>query len=373
MPNLASHHRPKHVRSEQPFVSKQPPSRRMPVVLFALFFLGIGSSLLVAAVEDAPDSFIPRSFIPRQCNPSVVVGDSTCAKCHENELQQWRQTPHYRTFDTLHRTDEAKAIAKRMGLRSIKRNDTCVTCHYTRQQQGTRLRVIAGVSCESCHGGARDWLELHADYGGPSLTRSSETPAHRDQRRQASIAAGMNNPMNLYLIARQCLSCHTVPNEQLVNVGGHRAGSDAFELVAWSQGSLRHNFIPSGGTPHGTTNQASPPERLRIMYVVGILADLEASLRAVSNATTHNRFGQNSASRAARMKQKLWLVQRKLQHPLLAKALAAVSHLELTLGNVESIAQAADQVGQVAFDFSTTDGHQLSAIDSLLPPPSQYK
>ncbi|MGI9456169.1 MAG: multiheme c-type cytochrome, partial [Aeoliella sp.] len=83
-----------------------------------------------------------REFTPRQCKPSRVVGDDTCAKCHESELKQWRQTPHYRTFDTLHRTPEAKAIADRMGLRSIKRNDTCVTCHYTRQLQGTRLRVV---------------------------------------------------------------------------------------------------------------------------------------------------------------------------------------------------------------------------------------
>ena len=76
------------------------------------------------------------------------------------------QTPHFATFDTLHRPPEAKEIADRLGLRSIKRSDVCTQCHYTEQNQDGRVRVVAGVSCESCHGGAADWLALHADYGG---------------------------------------------------------------------------------------------------------------------------------------------------------------------------------------------------------------
>ena len=34
-------------------------------------------------------------------------------------------------------------------------------------------------SCESCHGAAQDWLELHSDYGGPNLTRELESREHR--------------------------------------------------------------------------------------------------------------------------------------------------------------------------------------------------
>ena len=37
-----------------------------------------------------------------------------------------------------------------------------------------------------------------------------------------------------------------VPEERLVNVGGHTAGS-AFELVSWSQGEVRHNLQKSAG------------------------------------------------------------------------------------------------------------------------------
>ena len=67
----------------------------------------------------------------------------------------------------------------------------------------------------------------------------------------------MNNPHNIYLIARQCYDCHTVPNERLVNVGGHLAGSQDFELVAWSQGMVRHNFLRTGGTTNAVLSRNS--------------------------------------------------------------------------------------------------------------------
>ncbi len=152
-------------------------------------------------------------------DPAKIVGADQCAKCHQAEVQQWMRTPHYTTFDSLHRKPQAKEIAERLGLSSIKRSDVCTQCHYTKQNQDGRERVVAGVSCESCHGAAADWIAVHNDYGGPSATKASETAEHRAQRVADSVAHGMNNPHNIYLIARQCYNCHTVPNERLVNVG----------------------------------------------------------------------------------------------------------------------------------------------------------
>ena len=57
----------------------------------------------------------------------------------------------------------------------------------------------------------------------------------------------MRNPVNVYLLAQSCYRCHTVPDERLVNVGGHHAGSLDFELVSWSQGTVRHNFVRTDG------------------------------------------------------------------------------------------------------------------------------
>ncbi len=310
-------------------------------------------------------------------DPAKILGSDTCTKCHEKEMLQWHETPHFATFDKLHRTPETKAIAKRMGLGSIKRNGTCVACHYTKQLVGSRIRVVSGVSCESCHGAAKDWIALHADYGGPNITKETETPEHHEERIAASVHAGMNNPANLYLIARQCLSCHTTPNEELVNVGGHAAGSPEFELVSWSQGLVRHNFLRTGGT----SNAFATPAELRVMYVVGVLADLEASLRATAAATSKAPFGIASAQRAARLKKKLYDISELVSDPQIDGALQAALTVPLQLNHQEQLTAAADAVGKAAYEFaqnasgenSDADGEKLAALDPLLPAPEQYK
>jgi hypothetical protein len=299
-----------------------------------------------------------------------VVGPDQCAKCHQPEVQQWMKTPHFATFDSLHRKPRAKEIADKLGLKSIKRSDVCTQCHYTMQMQEGRERVVAGVSCESCHGGALGWLTMHSDYGGAGVTRATESAAHREKRVADSVAQGMNNPHNIYLIARQCYDCHTVPNEKLVNVGGHQAGSPEFELVAWSQGMVRHNFVRTGGTANATLK----PEELRVMYIVGAMTDLEYSLRAVAGATEKSTFGVTSAQRAARMKKRLHEVQKLVNDPLIQPALDAVATLELRLGNKAAIAAAADAVGKAANEFAEkADGAKLAAVDAMLPAPSSYK
>ncbi len=300
---------------------------------------------------------------------SKVLGADACMKCHTAEIKQWEITPHHKTIDELHRKPEAKAIAKKLGFRSIKRNDTCVKCHYTQKEINGRVRIDSGISCESCHGPAADWVNLHADYG-PGATRETESSIHRSQRRLASIEAGMNNPSNLYLLAQQCLDCHTTPEEKLVDVGGHPAGSADFDLVAWSQGMVRHNFVRSGGT----VNAVSSTERLRVMHIVGIMTDLEYSLRAAARATTAGTFGKATGTRAAKKKQALRQVQELINHPLIDKALLSVAALELRIGNSEAILQAADELSALTYQFAEeANGNNLSAIDSLLPKPEQYK
>jgi hypothetical protein len=305
-----------------------------------------------------------------RCNPASVLGPDSCTKCHENETLVWKATPHFATFETLQRKPEAKEIAARLGLRSVKRNDECTKCHFTMQGDEGRERAAAGVSCESCHGGARDWVALHSDYGGPTVAKEQESPEHRRQRVEQSIAAGMNNPANLYLIARQCLACHTSPSERLVNVGGHKAGSEDFELVAWSQGRVRHNFVGTGGT----VNAPSAQNRLRLMFVVGVMADLEASLRATASASEKAVFGITAARRAARQKRRLYEISQLVDDPHVHAAMDAALGVRLKLNNREALAAAADVIGQAADELSATaDGAALGAIDSLLPTPDEYK
>ena len=334
------------------------------------FAFVIRHSSFVILLLAAPCTAEETDLSPLRCDPAQVLGTNACAKCHENEVQQWKLTPHFATFESLHRKPEAKAITKRLGLSTVKRNDTCVKCHYTQQQKGSRVRVVSGVSCESCHGASKNWNPLHNDYGGANITKEMESPEHRQQRIEASIAAGMNNPTNLYLIARQCLACHTTPDEKLVNVGGHTAGSPDFELVAWSQGMVRHNFLRTGGTSNGTATQA----QLRVMYIVGVMADLEASLRATAAATSKATFGTASAQRAAGLKQKLYEIEQLTSDPHIKKAMNVALEAPLKLNQSETLLAAAKTIGKAAFAFAKeADGEDFAAIDALLPQPSSYK
>lgn len=307
---------------------------------------------------------------PEQCDPAKVMSSETCAKCHAPAVQVWKQTPHFKTFTELSRNPEAKAICRKLGLKSAKRSDVCINCHYTMKESNGRSKVVAGVSCESCHGASKEWISTHNDYGGPTATKETESAQHAAARLAQATEAGMRNTRNVYLIASSCLNCHTVPNERLVNIGGHKATSDGFELVSWSQGQVRHNFLRDGAVG----NAKSSPERLRIMYVVGLIADLEYSTRATAKATQKSTYGVAVANRAARVSLKLYKLQQQINDPNVQTALLAFSEAELKTENEKQLLTIADQIREAGKKFATeTDGSSLDAVDSLLPDPSTYK
>ena len=237
-------------------------------------------------------------------------------------------------------------------------------------QVESRLEAIAGVSCESCHGAARDWIAVHNDYGGPNATRTQESPEHRNKRLTVSIELGMRNPVNAYLVAQSCYRCHTVPDEKLVNIGGHSAGSLDFELVSWSQGTVRHNFVRTDGN----TNAQEVPARLRTMFVAGMIADLEFSMRATSQATEKATFGITSAQRTARSLERLKSAQSKLNLPVLAETINIAQSVALKLNNREQLELAANKINEMGVRFgATATGDELAAIDSFVPPKNKWK
>ena len=129
---------------------------------------------------------------------------------------------------------------------------TCARSATTRSRIRTgEMRVVAGVSCESCHGGggrlARDARRLrrrgrHEGDGVGRASREAGRGKHRPGHEQSAQHLS-HRPAVLRLP-------HGA-ERALVNVGGHLAGSQDFELVAWSQGMVRHNFVRTGGTANG--------------------------------------------------------------------------------------------------------------------------
>jgi hypothetical protein len=347
--------------------------RTMNKLIYSIGFAAMMGTGLCVSVGMAPNDAVadPRdAALEVHLNPHEVVGYQACEKCHAAEISVWKETPHYATFMTLHRRPEANQIASKLGISSFKNDSACTKCHYTMQSHPSGLEAISGVSCESCHGAAKNWLEVHNDYGGPGVTRDSESRVHRVERLRNSIAGGMRNPINVYLVAQSCYRCHTVPDERLVNVGGHNAGSMDFEIVSWSQGMVRHNFVRSDGK----SNDSSNPNRLRQMFVSGMIADLEFSLRATASATEKASFGINAAKRSDRAAKRLAAAQSKLHQPLLDEILAVYRSVELKLNNRQQLTEAADSIASLGVRFAATvAGDSLEPIEAFIPKSDRWK
>lgn len=343
---------------------------RSPLTCCLFFLAWIAVPTGLSAVAQAQDPRDATGGWDLAMDPHKVLGSSSCEKCHTNELAVWRNTPHSETFFTLHRKTEAQQIASRLGIDSFKTDSNCIQCHYTMQHQSTGLNAVEGVSCESCHGAASDWIAIHNDYGGPGVTKASESRDHARQRLLQSVRNGMKNPLNLYLVAQSCYRCHTVPDEELVNVGGHNAGSLDFELVSWSQGTLRHNFLRTDGL----SNAKESIEKIRIMFIAGMIADLEFSVRATARATEKASFGVTSAKRAARALKRLQSLNAKVDLPEIARVIEVMQATKLKLNNQAELDVAADQIKRLGLQFAgNTDGSTLAAIDPFLPPEDRWK
>jgi hypothetical protein len=302
-------------------------------------------------------------------DPMKVQGPESCGECHKQEVEAWKLTHHFATFNDMHRTDDAKAIAEKMGIRRIKSESLCLNCHYTQKQLPDGPQVIAGVACESCHGAAKEWINVHNDYG-KGFKKETEPAEHAAMRRSAALKAGMLRPDDIYSVAENCFQCHIVTDEKLVNVGGHAAGSADFELVAYSQGEVRHNFFDSAGK----VNADDSPARTRLLFAVGTLLDLEYSLRAVGRATEKATYAVTYAHRVKAVKVKLAQINQLSPTPEVTEALAATEKVGLKLNNADELNAAADKVRAAAQAFSKGhDGSDLASLDPLLPKPEAIK
>src|SRR5207247_296886 len=146
---------------------------------------------------------------------------------------------------------------------------------------------------------------------------------------------------------------HTVPQEKLVAVGGHTAGSD-FELVAWSQGEVRHNL------QHSKSNGEATPERKRMLYIVGRILDLEYSLRGLANATAQGKYAENMIQRVQTARSRLKDIFAATKLEAIKELMAATEATGLKANNQAELNQAANAVGEIGRRFSSAhDGTKL--------------
>jgi hypothetical protein len=164
------------------------------------------------------------------------LGAQSCASsgCHggggikQNQFLVWSVKDFHsqRPTATL-TTARSKQIADALEIKDPTADTRCTTCHaplhdVSENLHGENFKASEGVSCESCHGAAENWLRSH--------TRHDYTRADR-------TAAGMRDLQNLYVRANTCVACHQVVSQPLLKAGHPEL---IFELDGQSVAEPKH-------------------------------------------------------------------------------------------------------------------------------------
>lgn len=164
------------------------------------------------------------------------LGANSCASssCHggggakQNQFLVWSLKDFHseRPVATL-ATARSKQIADALQITDPTTEPRCTSCHAPLNGvpeilRGDYFRVSEGVSCESCHGPAENWLRSH--------TRTDYSHADR-------TAAGMRDLQNLYVRANTCVACHQNVATDILNAGHPQL---IFELEGQSVAEPKH-------------------------------------------------------------------------------------------------------------------------------------
>jgi hypothetical protein len=314
--------------------------------------------------------------------PGAALGDDVCRDCHGAAFKATRASMHATSFDSLPRARSARQIAERLGLGDMREEAMCQSCHISvgaeedlsASDEGgdvapePKPKAVGAVQCESCHGPAKGWADIHWRYNGARIPADQEDPAHKVERLRQIDEAGMIRAARGDLLAARCLSCHIVADERLVNMGGHPAASN-FEFVRWSQGEVRHNF----GTDEGDENHATPRDRLRLMFVVGGVVDLALAVRALTRATTRALYAETLAGRARMAASRVVDLSETLKLPELDAIVEVMSTARLRMNSPASMGRLADDIAAQAKALAERyDGSTFAAVDQLLPSEDRY-
>ena len=321
-----------------------------------------------------------------------------CRKCHPSEVAAWEKSTHAISAGRLVYKGNSKKYADALGVTagSLATDSTCANCHATQQSVDGKLHSLGGVSCEKCHGGAKDWVQSHGTYfdgmkfstlGQLRLDRQKETAAHKLARTTATESAGMIRAANIYRLAKNCLDCHMIGDEKLI-AAGHKAAS-TYELVSWSGGEVRHNFFldkesnAAAPTAWMADTKLTAADRNRVKFIVGTLAQAEAALRRraiAKNPAVIPQFGGLAAAANGKLAQIAGAAPTAGAAATLGVLAPKLGLLFVPQPTDEKVYHAAaDQIAaQIKAFIKGQDGSKLNGLDALIKamPPhysQQYK
>lgn len=163
------------------------------------------------------------------CHGQATPSDKT--RVLQNEYSTWaRYDRHSKAYESLSGF-QGRIIAKNLGIKDATQSEECLVCHSTYVKEDrlkARLyRIEDGVSCESCHGAAENYIESHAEKG---------------QSYSKNLKRGLIDLSKPEVRAKVCLNCHVShPGAELTHrlyAAGHPRLS--FELDTFSEIMPKH-------------------------------------------------------------------------------------------------------------------------------------
>ncbi|MDG2468768.1 MAG: multiheme c-type cytochrome [Pirellulaceae bacterium] len=371
-------------------------------LLAALGFQGVGDPAQVAGeqIDNSQPVGFPGSVIETKAvndavnDPGKFAGHEKCVDCHRTEVKSWMASKHStRAFDLLRTSENALDYAESLGIApgEIARSSLCLDCHASSKNNSDHTPgVVPSVTCESCHGGADGedgWLNRHAVYGTRSTSRQQETEEHYLLREEFCREAGQIRSSQLYEMTKRCFSCHVIADEAL-SEAGHTHGA-GFEYVEKSMGEVRHNFFlkPDENLKVATLwlearqgEARTATGRLRVMFLLGQMVDLEVSLDNLSGGTEENDYTDELIGRIEDAYELLAEdvveeLEPQEDDPGFAEIAATVGIVEpiyealdedgFDPENKDIYSKAAREIALQAKEFAKRNGNELSAIDEL--------
>ncbi len=211
--------------------------------------------------------------------PAVHLGVSSCggSSCHgalqpwpgstvqQNEFIAWQtKDPHAKAYRTL-TSERSKRIAKNLGLETAYEAKICLDCHADNvpaEHRAKGFEISDGVGCESCHGGAVEWLGLHV--GGKS-------------DHAANVKAGMFPTDNPVARAKLCLSCHFGDPDRFITHRIMGAGHPRlrFELDTFTATQPAHFVVDADYVKRKTA-----PDHIKV-WAIGQVTTIESLMDAM--------------------------------------------------------------------------------------------
>src|SRR4051812_45701272 len=148
-------------------------------------------------LADETNSITAPKFLGSQsCSASSCHGGAG-EKSNQYTIWSTHDFHHARPYATLE-TARSERLAEVLKIGNPTQSSRCTVCHTPFQtvpaeRLGHDAKIAEGISCETCHGPAENWIRSH--------TRPDYKHANR-------VAAGMRDLKNLYVRANTCVACH---------------------------------------------------------------------------------------------------------------------------------------------------------------------